>query len=382
MKEVENVKANIVKIELENIKESKFNVRREYGLESLDISEGYIHKPKVIAVEEGIFEIVVGHRRIQKARNEGLTEIECEVVEGLTDKEILKEQAKENLQRKGWTPIEEGRHFEIQRRLGLSVREIADNIRKSERYVQLRLFLLNNLNPYITNSVRYPTHDPETDAQLITFQKAIELARLPEKEQKILSDMILKKGLTISSLKRRIEDAKKIEALLDTHMACAELNEKYVFNPETIKKLTNEYLPKKYERETFKELKEKIKELSLSKKSITVYLPKKHNDLFPPYDISTEGFNEEEAQEYARKHHGFIVGEKTYSFYEVQVNRDEDMRLAYVLRIETSPIKIHYRKKRCEKCGKLIEQRMYGAWCANCVYQSKRKELDELRRRR
>lgn len=378
---------NFKKIKINEIKKSRFNVRKEYDLESMDISEGYTHKPVVIPTEKGHYEILVGHRRVEKARNEGLTEIECEIREGLTDEEVLKEQARENLQRKGWTPIEEGRHFEIQRRHGLLLREIAGNIGKSERYVQQRLFLLDKLNPQIMNSVRYPAHDPSIDTYSITLHKALELARLDEQDQKMLSDLIEKRGLTTKELNKRIQNGRGIETVLEQEKVNAEVEKHYYLTVDQVKELKEKYYPLKFEKNSIKRLLNEIDDIKekmyyTSPRMLTVYLPKKHNDLFPSYNVIAEGFTEEEAQEYANKYHGRIIGEKTFTFYEVNVAKDREMTLAHAFLIETNPIKILYSKKRCEKCGQPIEQRMHGVWCAHCVYQSKRKELDELRRRR
>jgi len=98
--------------------------------------------------EDGIYELIAGHRRRQAAAVAGLTHVPLVVV-GIVprseeDLRALREEVLfDNLLHEPLTPLEEARAFKaLQEEEGYSIRRIAERLGKSKGYVQHRLELL------------------------------------------------------------------------------------------------------------------------------------------------------------------------------------------------------------------------------------------------
>lgn len=141
------------------------NMREDVGdlVELADSITRYgILQPLVVEAEAGGFAVVCGHRRLAAARRAGLKEIPV-VVRELSDDERLALMIVENVHRKHLSPLEEAHAFEKLGERGMSQREVAETIDKSQSYVAYRIKLLS-----LPEDIQQQVHRGE-----ISLQKAI-----------------------------------------------------------------------------------------------------------------------------------------------------------------------------------------------------------------
>lgn len=141
------MEAKIERIRLEMIDEPK-NASRESidpdkirELAESIRSEG-LQSPIKVRPVNGRFEICFGHRRYLAHKFLGLDGIEC-VVQPMTDAELHKRRAVENLQREDLSPVETAKEFHrLHTECGLSIREICRTTGKALGTVQKYLNLM------------------------------------------------------------------------------------------------------------------------------------------------------------------------------------------------------------------------------------------------
>jgi ParB/RepB/Spo0J family partition protein len=135
-------------VSLAQLRESPFNPRKHYdeaGLNELaaSITDRGILQPLLvrrIEDEKTAYEIVAGHRRSRAAKIAKLTSVPV-IVHEFTDREVRQVQLIENAQRVDLSPLEEAEAYAALRELGLSTRDIAQEVRKKPSYVAARLTL-------------------------------------------------------------------------------------------------------------------------------------------------------------------------------------------------------------------------------------------------
>jgi len=85
------------------------------------------------------YEVVAGHRRISACKIAGIIKIQC-VVRNLTDEEVFRIKASENLEREDVDPVDEAIFLmEYKIKTGKNNIEIAKDLRRSVGYVETRL---------------------------------------------------------------------------------------------------------------------------------------------------------------------------------------------------------------------------------------------------
>lgn len=114
------------------------------------------------------FEIVAGERRWHAAMLLNLAEVPVRIAR-LTDGQVVTLQATENIQRKGYTPIEQAQALDHMRSAGMHVSEIAKQLGKSTAHVYAKLKLLD-LSPESREAL---------STGLIDESAAVPLSRLP-----------------------------------------------------------------------------------------------------------------------------------------------------------------------------------------------------------
>jgi ParB/RepB/Spo0J family partition protein len=135
-------------VSLAQLRESPFNPRKYYdeaGLNDLaaSIADRGILQPILVRRIEDTktpFEIVAGHRRSRAAKIAKLTSVPV-IVHEFTDREVRQIQLIENAQRVDLSPLEEAEAYAALRDLGLSTRDIAQEVHKKPSYVAARLTL-------------------------------------------------------------------------------------------------------------------------------------------------------------------------------------------------------------------------------------------------
>ncbi|HEX8254628.1 MAG TPA: ParB/RepB/Spo0J family partition protein [Thermoanaerobaculia bacterium] len=135
-------------VSLAQLRESPFNPRKDYdegGLNELaaSITDLGILQPLLvrrIEDEKTPYEIVAGHRRCRAAKIAKLTTVPV-IVHEFTDRDVRQVQLIENAQRVDLSALEEAEAYAALRELGLSTRDIAEQVKKKPSHVAARLTL-------------------------------------------------------------------------------------------------------------------------------------------------------------------------------------------------------------------------------------------------
>lgn len=134
---------NITYISIDKLYPHPDNPRKDLG----DISEladsikakGIMQNLTVVEHEEG-YRVVIGHRRMAAAKQIGLTELPCVIVE-MDQKEQVQTMLLENIQRADLTAYEQAQGFQMMMDLGASIADIVKDTGFSESTVRHRLKL-------------------------------------------------------------------------------------------------------------------------------------------------------------------------------------------------------------------------------------------------
>jgi ParB/RepB/Spo0J family partition protein len=208
--------ATVVMMPLHLITPAADNPRRDVG----DITElaesikaGGIHQPLVVCnnsprmAGDPEYKIVIGHRRFAAAQLAGRFRVPV-LVRKFTEQERLEAMMVENLQRSDLTALEEAGAFKTLTTMGLSQRDIATRIGRSQAHVSRRLALLE-----------LPEEAAKAlDTGSITLDDAVEITKLADhpKALKEAVGQIAKNPRwvkdTVASQLRKIEEEKKREA--------------------------------------------------------------------------------------------------------------------------------------------------------------------------
>lgn len=224
----------IENIEIKLIHPSQFFMRQRTQLENSYIQElaasiqqyGLLQPIIVRAIHNGL-EIVAGHRRFSACKSLKMRYIPC-IIKDLTNKEAFEVQLIENIQRRTLDPIEEAEAFSkyvLEYGWG-GVSELARRVGKSEEYVSHRIQLLK-LPKDIQNKV---------SRKELSVSHALEIVNIDPKEQRHLSDMIIKDNLSV----QHIRELKKSEKALSE-----DDNEIYYYYKDTLKRAKKPQIFKK-----------------------------------------------------------------------------------------------------------------------------------------
>jgi len=105
------------------------------------IQKNGILQPLTVVPFEGGYKVVIGHRRLEAAKQAGLEEVPCEVRD-LSDEEQLNIMMMENMLRENLTTYEEAKGFQMMLDLGKSVETIAEETGFSQSTIRSRTKLL------------------------------------------------------------------------------------------------------------------------------------------------------------------------------------------------------------------------------------------------
>lgn len=103
------------------------------------------------------FTVIIGHRRLAAAKQAGLTELPCAVVE-MTEKEQLSTMLTENMQRSDLTVYEQAKGFQLLLDLGDTIAEVAEKTGFSESKIRRRVKLCElDEEAFKESQIRQPT---------------------------------------------------------------------------------------------------------------------------------------------------------------------------------------------------------------------------------
>lgn len=146
------------------------SVKKDGVLQNITVRE--MEDPET---KQKFYGLVDGLHRFTAAKDAGITELECKVVSGMSDYEVLRKQIILNAQRVETRPVEYSRQLArmMNANLALTVLELANQISKTPQFIYERMGLLK-LNDKIAKLV---------DEGTIKLSNAFALAKLPVDEQ-------------------------------------------------------------------------------------------------------------------------------------------------------------------------------------------------------
>ena len=132
----------IVNIAIDRLFPHSDNPRKDLG----DLSElaasikasGVLQNLTVVPAENGMYTVIIGHRRLAAAKQAGLTEVPCAVVD-MDYKTQLSTMLLENMQRSDLTVYEQAQGMQMMFNLGVPVAEIVEKTGFAETTVRKRL---------------------------------------------------------------------------------------------------------------------------------------------------------------------------------------------------------------------------------------------------
>jgi ParB/RepB/Spo0J family partition protein len=167
-------------------------------------------QPLVVTPRTGRFMVVCGHRRLAAARKAKLKQAPA-IIRELTEPQRIKAMLIENCQRDDLAPLEEARGYSQLVELGLSQRQIATDVGKSQGHISKRLMLLD-----------IPKEAAAAlDSGGITLEDALELAKLRGEPKRQLH-AFKQRGQVYGGIQRAVEaelEAKKRDELIATEEA-------------------------------------------------------------------------------------------------------------------------------------------------------------------
>lgn len=132
----------ITNIEVTKLLQHPDNPRKNIG-DVMELAEsikarGILQNLTVVPAENGLYTVVIGHRRLAAAKQAGLTEVPCAVVD-MDYKTQLSTMLLENMQRSDLTVYEQAQGMQMMFDLGVSVAEIVEKTGFAETTVRKRL---------------------------------------------------------------------------------------------------------------------------------------------------------------------------------------------------------------------------------------------------
>ena len=124
--------------DLGDLTELADSIKAKGVLQNLTVVPYYstVHK----RVMEGLYTIIIGHRRHAASKLAGLKELPCVITE-MTDEEQIDTMAIENLQRSDLTAYEQAEHFQLMLDMGRTVQQVAERTGFSETTIRNRVKL-------------------------------------------------------------------------------------------------------------------------------------------------------------------------------------------------------------------------------------------------
>lgn len=143
MEQIKNIPIDLLKPhpknprqELRGLAELEASIREKGVLQNLTV----VRNKGALGEWSGTFTVVIGHRRLAAAKEAGLYELPCAIVD-MTEEEQITTMMSENVQRNDLLPYEQAHGYQTMLDLGISVKDMAAKTGVSERTVYRRLKL-------------------------------------------------------------------------------------------------------------------------------------------------------------------------------------------------------------------------------------------------
>lgn len=176
MEQIKNIPIDLLKPhpknprqELRGLVELEASIREKGILQNLTV----VRNKGALGVWDGTFTVVIGHRRLAAAREAGLMELPCAIVD-MTEEEQITTMMSENVQRNDLLPYEQAHGYQTMLDLGISVKDMAAKTGVSERTVYRRLKLAEFDQEKLT----------EASNKAITFDELDKLMQIKDEKRR------------------------------------------------------------------------------------------------------------------------------------------------------------------------------------------------------
>lgn len=192
--DMEVKKIKISQIDLNLITNSRVNIDVDDLAESIATS-GLNNPVGVCQTVDGRYGLVYGFRRFNAVSRLGWDEIDCRVMSGLDQSELLIMNLQENVSRKNLNPMEEALAIQRIQNLGRDVNEFRKELGWSKTLISQRLALLE-----MSEEIIYSLKNDE-----ISVNQARAINQAPEELQEELIELA-KVGTTAKSLREKVDE--------------------------------------------------------------------------------------------------------------------------------------------------------------------------------
>lgn len=218
-------KAGVTEISIKKIKPNKYQPRKKFNEEKLQILSDSIKEKGIIqplivseSVIPGEYELIAGERRLRAAQMAGLTEVPA-VVRAVSEQERYQLSLIENLQREDLDPIEEAKAYQnIMKEFDITQESLAKLLGFDRSVIANTLRLLNlseDIQDMIAGSLISPGHGRmlagiENSSQQQELVKRILREKLTVREiETIVKDW--KAGRTVTKKRKRLPEIVDLE---------------------------------------------------------------------------------------------------------------------------------------------------------------------------
>jgi len=272
---------------------SETNPRKDYGdlTELVESIRQYgILQPIIVQRKNNKYEVIVGLRRLQAAKEAGLKTVSC-IVKDFDHEDIVIAGLIENDQRKDLSWVERGRAYSLLR--GKIIGKTGPHP-KYEREVEEIAKLVNKSKYFVTrNLLSYKVYLKVPESSVLPQSVVENIQRAPEEDWKELVELAIENNYTEKQIREIIRARKSfdriIEQIKDTH-------------PEVTKIILDFWYPYRFNPQAVKDMEEEVDLRLGNPRRVKWYLP-------------TDKFTEEEIRQVARERHGEFLGIETRSWY-------------------------------------------------------------------
>lgn len=176
MEQIKNIPIDLLKPhpknprqELRGLAELEASIREKGVLQNLTV----VRNKGALGEWSGTFTVVIGHRRLAAAKEAGLIELPCAIVD-MTEEEQITTMMSENVQRNDLLPYEQAHGYQTMLDLGISVKDMAAKTGVSERTVYRRLKLTEFDQEKLTAASN----------KAITFEELDRLAQIKDEKRR------------------------------------------------------------------------------------------------------------------------------------------------------------------------------------------------------
>lgn len=176
MEQIKNIPIDLLKPhpknprqELRGLAELEASIREKGVLQNLTV----VRNKGALGEWSGTFTVVIGHRRLAAAKEAGLIDLPCAIVD-MSEEEQITTMMSENVQRNDLLPYEQAHGYQTMLDLGISVKDMAAKTGVSERTVYRRLKLTEFDSEKLT----------EASNKAITFDELDKLAQIKDKKRR------------------------------------------------------------------------------------------------------------------------------------------------------------------------------------------------------